>query len=250
MTQSHTRGPRRLLRSAAAISVVVVAVLSGACGDDEQADTTTSSTSTTEATGSSVDPGDGDGSSGSSAAPLPGEVLWPAAGSDTTYEDPVEAARDFAVELVGFVEPVVGGLVETETDRGTVEVRPGDGGPVTTVVVHRGDAGDWSVEAAATAEIALEAPSAGDEVGDPVVVRGTSTAFEGTVQVAVRDDAAAPLGSGFVTGGANGEMGPFSGEVPFDAGDAAGGSVALYTLSMEDGGGVLAATVVPVRFGS
>jgi hypothetical protein len=47
-----------------------------------------------------------------------------------------------------------------------------------------------------------------------------------------------------------GEMGPVAESLAFDAPATSSGSVALYTLSMEDGGGVLAATVVPVRFSS
>ncbi len=43
-------------------------------------------------------------------------------------------------------------------------------------------------------------------------------------------------------------MGPFSGEIAIEPGDAPGGSIACYELSAEDGGGVLAATVVPIVF--
>ena len=99
-----------------------------------------------------------------------------------------------------------------------------------------------------TPEILPTSPAIGAEVAAPVQLEGTSTAFEGTVQVSVRDADAQPLGAGFVTGGSMGEMAPFAETLTFEAPATSSGSIAFYTLSMEDGGGVLAATVVPVRF--
>lgn len=239
VTRRRGIGPAILLLGAAAALLV-------GCGSEDDAGQS-ASTETTEATTSTASPST-EGSS-TTAEPVPGEVVWPPAGSEASYDDATEAARAFAVELVGFVEPVVGGLVERETGAGTVEVQPSEDGPVTTVLVRQLDAGVWSVTGALTETIAVTSPETGGAVSDPLRVEGESTAFEGTVQVAVRDQSAEPVGSGFVTGGANGEMGPFAGEIAIDVGDAAGGTVALYTLSMEDGGGVLAATVLPVVFG-
>jgi hypothetical protein len=153
------------------------------------------------------------------------------------------------VELVGFVDPLVGEFLEGDGESGEVEVRAVEGGPVTTVLLRQLDGETWSVIGLVSDQIVPERPETGATVSDPVSVQGTGTAFEGTIQIAVRDDAAAPVGSGFVTGGGNGEMGPFAGEIGIEPGAAPWGSIAFYELSMEDGGGVLAATVLPVVFG-
>jgi hypothetical protein len=66
--------------------------------------------------------------------------------------------------------------------------------------------------------------------------------------VEIRQDADPdPVGSGFVMGGANGEMGPFDGAVSFDDPDSGLGAIVLTTSSMEDGS-TWEAAVVRVRF--
>ena len=234
------------------VSIAVLAcalLLAVGCGSEDEADEPggDGSSSTTETTEASSTTGDTDSSTvpdGSDAL-----VVWPPIGSSTTYPDPVEAARAFAAELVGFIEPVVGEFTELDETSGEVGVRPVAEGPLTMVQVRReADAETWSVTGSTTEEILPRSPASGDEVSSPVQLEGTSTAFEGTVQVSVRDADAQPLGAGFVTGGSMGEMGPFAESLAFDAPATSTGSIALYTLSMEDGGGVLAAAVVPVRF--
>jgi hypothetical protein len=122
-------------------------------------------------------------------------------------------------------------------------------GPVTTVLVRQlGDDGTWSVLGAATGQIVPTAPAPGTAITSPVQLAGTSTAFEGTVQVAVHPRAAGdPLGTGFVTGGSMGEMGPFDSTLEFAAPTTADGAVVFTTVSMEDGR-VWEAAVVPVSF--
>jgi hypothetical protein len=88
-------------------------------------------------------------------------------------------------------------------------------------------------------------------VGTTITVGGTSTAFEANVTVEVREDGQAEgenLGRSFVMGGANGEMGPFAGDVTIESPTAAAGAVVLTTESAEDGS-VQEATVVRVVFG-
>ena len=71
---------------------------------------------------------------------------------------------------------------------------------------------------------------------------------EGTVLVeVVARRSGEPLGSGFVTGGSMGEMGPFDGTVDFSAADTDDGAVVFLTRSEEDGS-VWDAAVVPVTF--
>lgn len=235
---------RRSVSVAVLASALLLAV--GCGGEDEGGDdaATSSSTSTTDATATTDDV---------SPTTAPDEVdtlvVWPPTGSSETYLDPADAARAFAVDLVGFTEPVVGEFAELDETSGEVGVRPSAEGPVTTVQLRRlAGAETWSVTGSTTAEIVPTSPQSGAEVSSPVQLEGTSTAFEGTVQVSVRDADAQPLGAGFVTGGSMGEMGPFAESIAFDQPATSSGSIALYTLSMEDGGGVLAATVVPVRF--
>ena len=82
----------------------------------------------------------------------------------------------------------------------------------------------------------------------PVTLDGTSTAFEATVPVEVREDGnPTPLGSGFVMGGANGEFGPFHDTLAFDVPTADGGALVFFTRSAEDGS-IIEAAVLRVFF--
>jgi len=68
------------------------------------------------------------------------------------------------------------------------------------------------------------------------------------VQVHVRvDGRAEPLATGFVTGGANGELGPFTSSLAFPSPGATSGSIVFFTVSAENGS-ILEAAVVRVRF--
>jgi hypothetical protein len=70
------------------------------------------------------------------------------------------------------------------------------------------------------------------------------------VTVEVRQDGQAAgenLGESFVMGGANGEFGPFAGDITIEPPTAAAGAVVFTTLSAEDGS-VQEATVVRVAF--
>ena len=209
----------------------------GACGDDDAspddvpsaASTTAKSTATSTATSitTSTDPA---GSNGNT-------VIWPSPGAGETYEDPVAAASAFATAFVGFADPVVGVFQQGDSRSGEVEIRPTADGPVTTVLVRQvGAASSWSVIGAATASIQLTEPAALAELSSPVRLAGTSTAFEGTVQVQVRDQSSVePLAEGFVTGGSMGVLGPFESTLEFLPPTTAAGSIVLFTVSMDDG---------------
>ena len=161
-------------------------------------------------------------------ADAPETALWPWATSSTRFEAPVAAARSFATDFLGFTNPVVGSFAQGDARSGEVEVRPRANGPVTTVLVRQGGDGSWWVVGADDADIVLDEPDVLDGIRSPVRVRGTALAFEGTVQVHVREDGRRePLGEGFVTGGA----------------------LVLFTRSADDGQ-VWQAEVVRVRFAS
>ncbi len=175
-------------------------------------------------------------------------AVWPWVESSTRYDDPVDAARGFAVDLLGFRDPVLGPYLAGDGRSGEVEVRPEADGPITTVMVRQvTDDDSWWVVAAETANIRLTSPDALDEVTSPLELRGQALAFEGAVDVdLVADGSSTPIASGFVTGGGT-ELAPFEGSLEFDWPDVAGGAIILRTTSAEDGQ-VWEASVLRVRF--
>lgn len=174
-------------------------------------------------------------------------AVWPHAVSEVRYATPTAAARGFATGLVGFRDPVVGPFQAGDANSGEVEVRPQDDGPVTTVLVRRLADGTWWVLGAATADVRLTSPGAGDTVADPLAITGEALAFEGHVTVRLlQDGRIAPLATTFVTGGGDVAR-PFTGTVDFPAPDSRYGALVLTTESAQDGR-VWTASVLRVRF--
>jgi hypothetical protein len=191
---------------------------------------------------------------GTTAAPPPtvppdtSTAVFPYASSGTRYADPVEAARAFAVDFVGFTDPLVGEFRQGDARSGEVEVLPTADGPVTTVSVRQlGTDGTWWVLGAATDNIATDAPGPGDTISSPVTVSGNAVAFEGVVNVEIRQDGSRqPLGTGTVMGGGD-ILRPFSGQITFSRPSADYGAVVFLTRSEQDGR-VWEATVIRVGF--
>ena len=229
-----------ILLAAAVIAAAVAAVLLARDDGEEAAPPTTAPSSTAPApTTPTTVP-----SAGTTTA------VWPFSSTANRFTDPVAAATSFAVDYLGFVDPVVGDFRQGDTRSGEIEVRPLADAPATTVFVRQLGPGDsWWVLGAATADIQLQEPAALAEVSPPVRLRGVSTAFEALVQVEIREDGAMePLTKGYVMGGSMGEMGPFDGTFAFDRSPAAdAGAVVMFTRSMADGR-VWEASVVRVRF--
>jgi hypothetical protein len=225
----------------AAVALIVISTALSACGDSDKPDTTPTSTSTTSTVPATT----------TTTTPLDPTAfaVWPTASSTTRYNTPVAAARGFATDLVGFVNPIVGAFRAGDARSGEVPVRARAGGPVTTVLVRKiGTDNSWWVLGSATPNIDIVAPVANALITSPLQLRGSSTAFEATVNYALRqDDVAKPLTEGFVMGGANGEMGPFSTSVPFAKPASASGAVVMYVVSMADGH-VAEASVIRVRY--
>lgn len=219
------------------MALVVASVLAG-CGSESKSTPSTrrepSSSSTSAAGPSTVQPA---------------TAVWPFASSSTRYSDPVQAVRGFATTYLGFVDPVVGPFMQGDLRSGEVVVRPTSSGPETTVTVRElGPDGTWWVLAASAPSLQLRSPPAMASITSPVTLSGESTAFEGTVSVEIRQDGTlTPVAKDFVTGGANGEMGPFSKAISFPQPTASDGSVILKTFGTENS--VLwEATVVRVQF--
>jgi hypothetical protein len=237
-----------------AILVVAAVVLLGG-DDDEDVDVVDSTTSTSEPTTSTTEAETTtttEASTTTTGGTVPDDeaatAVWPDPAGDVRYDDPVDAARGFAEDLVGFTDPVVGQLREGDSRSGEVDVQATGDGPVTTVLVRRFSDDAWYVLGAATEDIVLDDPVAGGAIDDPLVLSGQARAFEGTVQVAVFERGGTePLGEGFVTAGGGGDLGPFEGEVSWSNPGGGWGSVVLYEISAEDGN-VSHAMAIPVGF--
>ena len=250
------RSDRRVALAIVALLVVaaVVALVWWLLSDDDdEVTSSTTSTPTSESTTSSSTSSTTTTSEAPFAPTLTDEelatVVWPDQDTSQRFSDPSAAAFSFATDMLGFTDPVMGEFMAGDSRSGEIEVRAADDGPATTVLVRQLGDDSWWVLGAQTADIVLEQPESGATVSSPLQVAGSARAFEGTVQVDVhRDGDTEPVGSAVVTGSGGGELGPFSGEVEFDAGDAEWGALALTTTSAEDGR-VWQATVVRVRFG-
>lgn len=188
----------------------------------------------------------------SSIAPAPfghPSAIWPFPG-EPAITTPEEAARTFAVDYLGFVDPIFGEFQQGDSRSGEVSVQPRVPGPTTTIFVRQ-LAGDtsWSVIGSATSSIELTEPDVLAKVTSPVQLQGRAHAYEGTVQVQVRQDGdLGPIGEGFVTGGGD-AMRPFEGSVEFETPGEPYGALILSAHSAEDGR-IDEATVVRIAFRS
>lgn len=245
--------------------IVVVALLINRGGDEEDvaADGSTSttallttSTTTSTSTTTTLPVTTTTGPTSTTTPPPPvltdeqvAQVVWPDPNTEIRFTDPMAAATSFAVDLVGFTDPVVGAFQQGDARSGEIEVRPLEDGPVTTVLVRQVAADDsWWVIGAVTANIEVDEPAPGQAIDDPVRLTGRARAFEGTVGVRIfQDGSADPVGEGFVTGSGDGTLGPFDAEVRFDAAGGRWGLVVFATDSAEDGR-IWEATVVRVGF--
>jgi hypothetical protein len=186
-----------------------------------------------------------------------------AAGSDRAYRDPVATARDFAAKYVGMDNPVtfasrsIGpGMVEVPIGPRYAEGRTPLANPQATfgVVVRQLGAqdasGPWTVVEATALNISVATPKPLDRVTSPVRLTGQALAFEGTVNVTVREDgmvAGQSIGAGVVTGGGDVKR-AYSGDITFRAPTKPAGAIVLIELSAADGQNIRQATVVKVRF--
>jgi hypothetical protein len=166
-----------------------------------------------------------------------------AAGGDQTYRDPVRTARAFATRYLGFTTPLLAdqGFQASEPGAGEVPIgarRDGQFFLATTVVLRQlagqGPSGPWTVTSAAHPNIQVDSPDPLQRITSPVTVSGQASAFEGTVNVEVREDAmlaGQSLGRGFVTGQGGDQLGPFQGQVGFRRPSKPGGAVLFQDRS-------------------
>jgi hypothetical protein len=246
------RDRRRWLVVASGVVVIAAVVVVAIVATRDDNTRSPSTTTVTQTTGSPTTTGPSQTSAPTTTTTAPidrASAVWPYAAGTTRYADPTAAARGFATDFVGFQTPVVGAFQPGNSLSGEVDVRARADGPVTTVALRKFATDDsWWVVGATTADIRLSDPAALATISSPVRLRGSSTAFEGTVQTQVRQDGTVtPLGSGFVMGGASGVPAPFDGTLTFIRPTVASGAIVLHTVSAENGQ-VMQATVVRVHF--
>ena len=235
------------------LAVLALALVMAGCGSSgsegatttkaDRPSTTTASDATTTTTEASTT------TTSTPGQAQPELAIWPFASGEQRFSSPVDAARSFATEYLGMAHPVVGEFQQGDSRSGEVPITPAETGPTTTVLVRQASSDDsWWVIGAANDHLRLEQPEALATISSPVALSGQSTAFEATITVQVRRDGSVdPIGEGVTMGGANGEMGPFSTDLEFDAAGASSGAIVLETMSAEDGG-VMEASVVRVAF--
>lgn len=179
----------------------------------------------------------------------PDSAVWPAFDAPGKFSDPLEVAKAFATEYLGFAAPVVGEFDEGGADSGRVPVQASADGPTTNISLRRiGSTNRWWVAGAFTSDIQLQSVSTGDTVTSPLELTGASSSFEGVVNVEVRGDGEAdPLLTTTVMGGSGADVGVFTKTATFNPGDAKAGAIVLLSRSAKDGSTV-AATVVRVKF--
>jgi hypothetical protein len=249
-----------------AVVAAVVLLVGGDDDDDDSATTTEATIETTTPTDTTpaTEPPETTPATEPPATPAPTEppvtepppgegtalAVWPAAGTAEGFADPVEAATSFATEFLGFSDPVVGEFMAGDSRSGEIELRAGEVGPVTLVLLRQlGDDDSWWVLGSEAENIEVETPEAGAVIQSPLVLEGSALAFEGTVDVELRADGLVePIATGFVTGSGPPEAGPFEGSIEFDDPAVEAGVLVLISRSSEDGS-VLEASTRRVFFG-
>jgi hypothetical protein len=152
--------------------------------------------------------------------------LSPPVGTSPTLAQARSAARDFLVRIAGMDKPSYVASRFISDALASVDFRPTIAGratgPVTTVLLSRSNMG-FTPLWATTETIVVDSPpmeldmSAFPPVASPLTVSGNAQAWEGTVNLRVRQDdglAARTLGEGYGTGGGD-QMAPFTARVPF-----------------------------------
>jgi len=176
------------------------------------------------------------------------ESIWPWADSTTGFTEPVVAATSFAVDYLGFADPVVGDFQAGDARSGEVEAR--ELGPKTVDFVRQlTDDDSWWVLGAAAENITIDEPAQGTTVVSPLTISGSASAFEGTVDVELRADGdGEPIHEGFVTGSGSPEPGPYSDTFEFTSPGTAGGALVLISRNSETGSPVIEASALRIFF--
>jgi hypothetical protein len=180
---------------------------------------------------------------------VPDDALWPPPGSATVFPTADAAAADFVRRFLGMGTPQLS-RAQVAGANGSVTVRPmATGGPPTGVSLRRVDRRGWVVVGCAAANIVVDQPAPAAAVASPLTVGGRAQAFEGHVNVEVRQDGAlSPIGQSYGTGGGT-EVLPFQATVTFRSPSARRGTVVVSEPRADvSDQGPADATVVRVSF--
>ena len=207
------------------LGALIVGGAIGAIGDRQIRTSTTSSTTP------------------SSTAPT--TAIWPFASTATRFGDPALAVQTFATDYLGFTNPLVGSLHRKANGSDAIVVRSSVNSVATTVLVRQStSAHTWWVLGSSAPDIIVSSPSTMQRISSPVLVKGTSTAYEAVVNVQLRQDGSVnPVTSNTVMGGSMGVMGPFSKMVSFPGPSSKYGALVFRTYSAKDGHVIEASTV-------
>jgi hypothetical protein len=242
-----------------AILVLVLVVMATNDDDDDDVATDDTTTSVAEPTTTEVDDTTTSSSTASTTTETtmaPGSVTdeeaatvaWPDPLAGAGFDDPTDAATEFATDVLGFDAPMVGDYQQGDSRSGEFEVRAVSDGPVTTIGVRQMSDDRFYVNFAASSEVELVMPTAGSAIDHPLQVEGWGRGFEGQVTIRVHDRVTGEsLGEGTVTAGGAGEYEPFAGDISWDN-PGGGWGVVVATVNGGEDGTTWAATALPVGF--
>jgi hypothetical protein len=168
---------------------------------------------------------------------------------DRTFYAPDKTALAFAKQYLHMPDPyIVGSGVSRPFGATGAVVRPSHDSKVQTRIslLNLGADGPFTVTGATTDDIVVDRPQPGTLVTTPVKVSGRSVAFEAAIAVEVRLAGQLSGESTTLLGGST-QLGPFAGEIPYNASGGGPGAVVFYVRSAKDGS-VVEAAVVPVLF--
>ncbi len=234
MATTITRNQKLIIGGVVAALVVLLGVLVLGGDDDSEVTTDTSTSSTT----STVDPTTSTTVDDNPFDPTtdPSQVVFPAIDSSQRFDSPETVAQAFLTQYAGFTDPVVSEFREGDSRSGEFEVTRNGSGPVSTVLVRQLDDDTWGVIGAVADEITPDQPEDDATVTSPVVVTGVGLAFEGTINVDVREQGRTDsIGEGFVTAGGTPPGGPYDGSITFTTPATDTGAVMYREFSAEDG---------------
>lgn len=225
-------------------AVAVGVAMLGDDGDDRAP--TTTSTSSSSTTTSTTQP---DATTTTVPAADLDLAAFPDLSSGSRFWEPVGLVEAFATSLLGFDnDVVVGELAQGDARSGEIEIHPPGSTSITTVLVRQVSDGSWVVVAATTGSIRLDAPAAATRVVSPLSLRGAASAFEGHVDVMLYADGQdVPVGSTFVTGRGDGQLGDFTGSLRFTAPQGATRGVLVLSSGNGGDGTTIAATAIRVK---
>ena len=246
MTPDTDRNQKYVIGGIAAAILVVVGLVFIVGGNDDDPEVLTGTTSTTEAPTTSTTADD------NPFAPTtdPSQVVFPAIDSSQRFDTPETVVRAFLTQYAGFTDPSVSEFREGDNRSGEFEVTRNGSGPVSTILVRQLDDDTWGVIGAEHDGITPQKPETDDVVSSPVEVTGMGLAFEGTINVDVREQGRTEsIGEGFVTAGGSPPGAPYADTIDFKAPATPTGAVMYREFSAEDGTASWVA-ITRVRFGS